>query len=144
MFVTCAAVPAMAVTHEVSISGFTFTPQDLTIDVGDSVHWSWSTPHNHNVESGVGGSHDGNFRSGNAATTGNYTVVFDEAFLLANPMPGDEYPYYCILHFGGGMIGSVTVNPPPVPSVSRWGLFSLMTVPVAVGAFLCRRRVAHR
>jgi hypothetical protein len=38
-----------------------------------------------------------------------YQVTFDSAFLAANPMAGDVYNYYCAVHFGVGMVGSVTV-----------------------------------
>ena len=39
-------------THEVDLLGFSFVPQDLTISVGDTVHWQWAGAF-HNVISGV-------------------------------------------------------------------------------------------
>ena len=39
---------------------------DQTVDVGDTVDWAWVSGL-HNVESGVGGIHDGAFRSGDPA-----------------------------------------------------------------------------
>ena len=50
-------------THVVTLQGTSFSPGDLTIQVGDSVQWDWISGL-HNVESGVNGIHDGNFRSG--------------------------------------------------------------------------------
>ena len=38
--VLCWAVPADAATVEVTTSGLTFVPADVTIDAGDSVHWT--------------------------------------------------------------------------------------------------------
>jgi glucose/arabinose dehydrogenase/plastocyanin len=102
-------------TVDVSVGpGFDFIPADMSIEVGDTVHWFWAGG-THNVESGVGGVHDGNFRSGDptSSTSTTFDVTFDEAFLAAQPMPGSVYPYYCVVHQGLGMIGSVTVEPDP-------------------------------
>jgi plastocyanin len=112
-----AAAPAFAQkTHIVEVGAFgddLFDPEDLTIAVGDTVQWLWVDDEDHNVESGVDGVHDGNFTSGSPTDVVGTTfeVTFDQAFLDANPMPDDHYPYYCILHFDDGMIGSVTVEP---------------------------------
>ncbi len=101
-----------ATTHDVSLSfANLFTPPDVTIAVGDTVRWTWGGGF-HNVESGVGGSHDGNFRSGSpTATSGTmFSQTFDQAYLDGNPMPDNLYPYYCIVHVDFGMIGSVAVE----------------------------------
>ena len=96
------------------LGGNSFSPADVTIQVGDTVQWEWVAG-NHNVESGTvvsgSGVPDGNFRSGNPTPIGGTTfdVVFDQAFLDANAMSGNVYPYYCDPHAGVGMIGSVTV-----------------------------------
>ena len=54
-------------THTVELVGVQFVPANLTIQLGDTVHWVWVSGL-HNVESGVvenfTGTHDGNFRSG--------------------------------------------------------------------------------
>lgn len=88
-----------------------FSPADIVIDVGDTVHWEWAGGL-HNVESGVDSVHDGIFRSGDPTDVVGFTfeVTFDQAFLDGNPMPGGVYPYYCIVHEAlFDMIGSVTV-----------------------------------
>ena len=103
---------ALAETHTVMVGpGNLFTPADVTIQLGDTVHWDWNGG-THNVESGVGGTHDGNFRSGDPTNDVNFTfdVTFDQAFLDDNPMSGNAYPYYCKPHVNFGMIGSVTVE----------------------------------
>lgn len=110
--IAAAATSAFAANHDVTVSNFSFSPADITIDTGDTVTWTWAGGF-HNVESGVGGTHDGNFRSGDPTSTVGtmFSVTFDQAFLNAHPMANNEYPYYCAIHFGGGMVGSVTVNP---------------------------------
>ncbi|HNU45927.1 MAG TPA: PQQ-dependent sugar dehydrogenase [Phycisphaerae bacterium] len=100
-------------TTNVSVGpNFDFIPADVTIEIGDTIHWFWAGGL-HNVESGVDGAYDGNFRSGNAtsSTATVFDVTFNAAFLAAHPMPGNYYPYYCIVHFVMGMVGSVTVEP---------------------------------
>ena len=97
------------------LGGNTFSPADVTIQVGDTVQWEWVAG-NHNVESGTvvsgAGVPDSNFRSGNPTPIGGttYDLLFDQAFLDANSMAGNVYPYYCDPHAGVGMIGSVTVQ----------------------------------
>ena len=100
------------VTHNVTVGpGFTYSPANLNINVGDTVLWTWAGGF-HDVESGVGGVPDGNFDSG-APTSMigvTFSVTFDAAFLAANPMPGDNYPYYCAVHVSFGQVGTIQVN----------------------------------
>ncbi|MEE9295813.1 MAG: plastocyanin/azurin family copper-binding protein [Phycisphaerae bacterium] len=110
------AGPAPAqTTHTVDLAGISFTPTDRTINVGDTVHWQWLSGL-HNVESGVVqgsvGAHDGNFRSGDptSAPGTTFELTFDAAFLAAKPMPGNVYPYFCIVHASVNMVGSITVQ----------------------------------
>ncbi len=114
-------LPAGQTTHSVSVSGLSFSPQDLKIDLGDTVRWVWGNGL-HNVESGVNGIPDGAFTSGvPVAQQGNvFSVVFDPAFLAAHPHSGNAYPYYCVVHLGFGMTGTVTVRT-PAASVPRNG-----------------------
>ena len=69
-----AAAPAGADTIEVGVEGLTFVPADVKINIGDTVHWAWNTVVAHNVESGVGGAHDGNFRSGDPLVSEAFDV----------------------------------------------------------------------
>ncbi len=114
--VACLTGPGGSLSQTVDVqvggAGFSFTPADVAIAEGDTVHWFWAGGF-HNVESGVGGVHDGNFRSGNPTsnTSMTFDVTFDAAFLAANPMMDNVYPYYCAPHEGFGMIGTVTVGP---------------------------------
>lgn len=101
-------------TYRVELDGIEFIPADVTIDVGDTVHWVWVSGF-HNVESGIvenGAGHaDGHFRSGDPGFGLTYDLTFDEAFLETHPTPRNLFPYFCVVHAGLGMVGSVTVIP---------------------------------
>lgn len=137
-------------THNVMLSGMSFTPPDLTIQVGDTVRWEWLDG-SHNVESGIivsgVGVPDGIFRSGDPTLVVGTTfdMTFDQAFLDANPMLDDEYPYYCIVHAFFKMAGTITVEGPNVPTVSQWGLIIMVIVIAGAGTLLIfRNKTKHR
>ncbi len=89
-----------------------FSPENLEIDIGDTVRWIWDAT-GHNVVSGVPGMPDGAFFSGDPAPAGTvYEVVFDQAFLDANLQPDGVYDYYCEPHAGFGMLGTVEMSLP--------------------------------
>jgi len=101
-------------THVVQQVGFDFIPQDITIDVGDTVEWQWSMG-DHTVTEGTGPFPDGSEAFNDLLSAGNPTVsvTFDAAFLAANPRPGNLYDYYCVPHLAFGMVGTVTVAESP-------------------------------
>ena len=108
------AAPAAAqTTHTVTVGANfqnKFTPQHLTVQVGDTVQWVWSSGI-HNVDS-----RDGYFSSGSPVGSPNtYTLVFDAAFLAGAPISGNRYAYECSLHGALGMNGTVTVETPGKP-----------------------------
>lgn len=92
-----------------------FTPALIEIQLGDTVLWDWVGGF-HDVESGDhSGTPDGIFDSG-APTTSQattFSVTFDQAFLDANPVPGNDYAYYCSVHSTVGQVGNVIVKIPP-------------------------------
>ena len=91
---------------------FIFLPDLLEIDPGDTVRWIWDDG-GHNVVSGIPGMPDGAFFSGKPAPAGTvYEVVFDQAFLDANPQPDGVYDYYCDPHAVFNMVGTVEVSLP--------------------------------
>lgn len=96
-------------THSVQVSSDFFSPSNLVIGEGDTVEWMFVRGI-HNVESGTGGVHDGNFNSGTPGSVTSFDVTFDSAYLAAHPEPGNVYPYYCELHEFFGMTGTVTVQ----------------------------------
>ena len=75
---------------------------DLTIDVGDTVRWTWTSP-NHTVEN-VPGSSVETFSSGFLAATGS---TFSHTFTLV----GDN-DYFCGVHGAFSMSGTITVEDP--------------------------------
>lgn len=121
------SLPASAASaHTVSIQGFAFDPEALTIAVGDTVIWSNDDFVAHNVAGGSFSS--GNFASG----------TFEHTFLT----PG-EYSYLCTLH--SGMTGTVTVLDEPgavVPEASRSVLLIAAAVIGVLGLATGRRSFA--
>jgi len=95
---------------EVTQFNLVFSPQDITVDVGDTVRWV-HTGGTHDVVEGTDGTIDGDeaFNGALDSFSTTFEVVFDAAFLAANPRPGHRYDYFCTPHFILGMIGSVTV-----------------------------------
>ena len=85
--------------HDVSVSNFSFTPAQLTIQVGDVVRWT-NVSGTHNVVAD-----DNSFTSGSPSST---AWVYEHTFSSAG-----SNPYYCSLHGGVGgvgMSGVVTVE----------------------------------
>jgi plastocyanin len=110
--VLLAAISASGATHNVAVApggSFVFSPADITVAAGDTVHWVWDST-GHNVASGVPGTPTPYFHSGAPAAAGTtFDVVFDMAFVIANPVPGNIYDYFCEPHGSFGMVGSVEV-----------------------------------
>jgi plastocyanin len=101
LFTVLLGSPATAQTVvDVTASGGTFTPTDVTIDVGDTVRWTNSSgTHNVNGTTVTFPTNPESF--GNALDTGwVFTYVFNTA---------GNYEYQCDLHEAFGMTGTVTV-----------------------------------
>ncbi|MEZ4935776.1 MAG: lamin tail domain-containing protein [Saprospiraceae bacterium] len=92
--------------HTVVLSGTTFTPNDLTINVGETVTWD-----NQNGTHNINGSQQSypdnpeSFSNGGAAAA---PWMFSHTFT----MPG-VYDYHCDPHFSVGMTGKITVMATP-------------------------------
>lgn len=125
-----AATPLEAAEHLVTANpDNTFTPADLTIEVGDTVTWS-NNGGTHNVAAT-----DGSFRcaqgcdgSGGSGTPSSAAWSFSLTF----DMPG-VVDYVCELHAGIGMTGTITVQAtqPEEPGSLR---FTTTTLQVAENA----------
>lgn len=104
---------ARADTITVNQFGIAFSPQDVTIQAGDTVQWIWNGG-GHTVTEGTDGTIDGNeaFHSDLNSGVPLVSVTFDAGFLAANPRPGNVYDYFCEPHIGFGMVGTVTVEIP--------------------------------
>ncbi len=81
------SIQATAETHNVFISGFTFTPNDLVIEVGDTVRWT----NNQGVHDVM--DDDGQFSSGPPSAG----FVFERTFNSV-----EEIRYHCSVHSGPG------------------------------------------
>ena len=86
---------------QVGAGGLRFTPQNVTIQVGDTVEWIWAA-NGHSSTSGTPGNPDGLWDSG----LHNSGFVFSHTFTTEG-----TFSYYCTPHGGCcGMVGSVTVT----------------------------------
>ncbi|MCP4092265.1 MAG: hypothetical protein GY747_02360 [Planctomycetes bacterium] len=110
-----------------------FTPNELTIELGDTVHWDWQSGY-HSVDSFAG-----LFSSGPPLVGPfTYDVVFDQAFLnnaQASGFSGTSFDYFCTPHLHGDMVGNVTVALPsqPLLEVTSFEAGSTATVSVSRG-----------
>jgi plastocyanin len=107
-FIVCCAATfsllssrAATIQVQVGSGGTKFTPQNVTIHVGDTVQWTWAG-NNHSTTSGTPGNPDGLWDSG----IHNIGFVFSRVFTT----PG-TFNYFCSPHgLCCGMIGTVTVT----------------------------------
>jgi plastocyanin len=96
---------------QVGVNMLSFSPQQVTIHVGDTVRWTWVSD-SHTVTSGSPpGTADGKFCSPNdqncsAPVVSKTGFVYQHTFTQAG-----TFPYFCAIHFGSGMTGTVVVTP---------------------------------
>ena len=109
--VTTTTAPAGPRTRTVMVGsdGFSFSPANLMINVGDTVRWTWSTS-GHNVVSGTGGNADGRFCSPSDggcdhAPLSNAGATYQHTFTTAG-----TFPYFCAVHVSFGMTGTIKVH----------------------------------
>ena len=123
------AIPAaaFATEHFVSIPGFSFSPQNLTIVEGDIVTWTNNHDRNHTTTSADGGIEwdSGAFGPGQS---------FSHTFTTAG-----DYAYLCTIH--PSMTGNITVEPGAnVPTLSEWGMILMGLLIVGAGTVAVIRR----
>lgn len=111
---------------EVAPLGFTYEPQDLNVNVGDTVTWVWAGGGTHDVVSD-----DGAFQSALASAPNTFSVTFDSIFLAANPVTSDFYAYHCTPHQAFGMVGSIQVMDARVLSVTNFTAGSAGSIDVS-------------
>ena len=86
---------------QVGAGGLKFTPQNVSIHVGDTVQWTWAAS-GHSSTSGIPGQPDGLWDSG----VQNIGFVFNHTFPTAG-----TFNYFCMPHGACcGMVGTVTVT----------------------------------
>jgi plastocyanin len=108
---TVSEVVSPSTVHTVFVGegGFAFSPDTLSIQPGDTVHWVWSSL-GHNVVSGSSCVNDNLFCSPSntncgANPTSSTGATYDRVF----PTPG-SFPYFCRPHCPFGMTGTITVG----------------------------------
>lgn len=83
------------------MSGNSFNPQNLIIDVGDTVEWINSSNVVHTSTSGTECNGDGLWDSGSLSPGESFIFEFT----------GDGiFDYFCIPHCENGMVGTITVE----------------------------------
>jgi plastocyanin len=110
------AVVVTGGTYEVKVgaNGFTFTPSTLNITISDTVHWTW-VGFGHTVTSGVDNAgictadsmfcdtNDTNCATAPALSPpSTYSHIFNRV---------GTFPYFCRIHCGFGMVGTINVAP---------------------------------
>ncbi len=103
------AAASLTAVHEVTIENFAFTPDALTIRVGDTVRWTNLDFIGHDVTSQTG--------PGTLVPSGVFTsplLDYGQVFEFTFTSPA-QYAYYCRPH-GSSMQASVTIVPPPCPA----------------------------
>jgi hypothetical protein len=93
------------ITVPVSIVNFAFVPEDVTINVGDTVMWTNNDPFAHTTTSDSGVWDSGSLSSG---------ATFSFTFTTAG-----SFPYHCTIH--PTMIGTITVLAGATPTGDQHG-----------------------
>ncbi len=95
-----AAPTVLAADHGVDIAGFAFSPQTITIQVGDSITWS-----NADAQSHTATADDGSFDTGTITSSTPKSVTFSTAGTFA---------YHCSIH--RSMTATVVVESAAAPA----------------------------
>ena len=99
-----------------------FSPDTLTIAVGDTVRWTWASI-GHSVTSGNACAIDSQFCSPDdmncaLGVLSNTGTVYQHTFAQAG-----TYTYFCVAHCSRGMTGTINVAPactPPPANMTAW------------------------
>ncbi len=107
-------IVATAATFVIDQTGTAWVPADITIVVGDTVEWHWSSL-THTVTSGTG------------AADPNAGSLFDAPLDAGNPLFSytftvvGDVPFFCRPHEGVGMTGVIHVDDATATDDSAWG-----------------------
>ena len=107
------ASPSVAGNHVVEMTGqFTFVPDDLTVNVGDTVTWRNVSvvPHTSTCDPEQANNPEEHVQLPEGAETWDSGLLGrDEEFSHTFEVPGG-YTYFCIPHEANGMVASLTVE----------------------------------
>jgi plastocyanin len=130
-----------AADQDVAISGFTFSPGTVTVNVGDTVTWTNSDAQAHTATSGSA------WNTGDIAGGDSASITFQTA---------GTFDYICAIH--PTMTGTVVVRgasgtappsdtePLPAPADDRWltGTLAILGIVMIVGTLVADRRFRER
>lgn len=98
-----------AVTHMISVGGISFTPNSMSVNVGDTVQWNWSNGSHTTTSTSVPG----------GAATWDSPMTQSVTVFKYKVTEAGVYNYKCTPHEGMGMTGSFTASTvTSVPNVS--------------------------
>jgi plastocyanin len=120
---------AQAVTVEVQVENFQFSPPVVNINPGDTVRWTWSDG-GHSVTSGANCTANGRFDTGIKGAGFTTSMTFDQ--------PG-QIPYFCSPHCSIAMTGLVKVagsTPPPGGKIPKKPLLDFQAMHGVDGLFV--------
>ena len=112
-----AAPRAFAATAGVSVQDNFYTPASVTINVGDTVHWTWAGANLHTVTAT-----DMSFDSGSPQSSG----TFDHSFNSAG-----TFTYFCQVHGAAVMSGTVVVEQAAAPTSTAQPAASATSAPAS-------------
>lgn len=105
---------ASAETHTITQTGVSFDPPEISITVGDTVEWVW-TSLSHTITNGT------------SPSDPNVGTLFDDPLNSSSPTfsftfdSAGDVPYFCRPHFAAGMTGIIHVIPAVPVEDAHWG-----------------------
>ena len=88
-------------THTIDIQDYSFSPENLTVNIGDTVTWINKANMVHTTTSGTDCGSDEKWNSGNLSPEQTFSYVFTQE---------GSFEYFCIPHCTMGMTGNITVE----------------------------------
>jgi plastocyanin len=130
-----------AADQDVAISGFTFSPRTVTVNVGDTVTWTNSDAQAHTATSGTA------WNTGDIAGGDSASITFQSA---------GTFDYICVIHptmtgavvvrSAGGTTPPSDTEPLAAPADDRWltGTLAILGIVMMVGTLVADRRFRER
>jgi len=112
---------AASTTISVGSTLFSFTPATANINAGDQVIWVWGGTFHSTTSGTVTGSGVSAVATPNGLWDSTLITTLPHSFTNTFSSAG-TFPYYCSIHFGSGMKGSIIVaapNSPPVVTITN-------------------------
>lgn len=121
--IVCMAMHSSATTYIVTVADFSFSPNPIFMNPGDTIKWVWAS-----------GTHTTTSSTSIPSGAGSWNANISSAsptFIYIPSVPG-LYNYYCVPHASMGMTGSFTVGvPTSVPKNNSAAAFSVFPNPAA-------------